>query len=101
MVEPVNTEQLLARLRFRSENFVEDVCATTVKKESFDVVLCLSTIKWVHFTFGDVGVKALFLKVHEQLVSGGLFVFEPQPWKSYKKILSDKQKPLVESKEKS
>ena len=36
--------------------------------------------------FGDAGVKALFLKVSAQLAPGGLFIFEPQPWSSYKKL---------------
>ena len=32
----------------------------------------------------DAGVKALFLKAYQQLSEGGIFIFEPQPWKSYK-----------------
>jgi hypothetical protein len=30
-------------------------------------------------------VKALFLKARDQLSQGGLFIFDSQPWKSYKK----------------
>lgn len=58
-----------------------------MQREQFDVIFCFSTIKWVHLTFGDAGVKALFLKAGEQLVRGGLFIFDSQPWKSYKKEL--------------
>jgi len=64
-VEPVNTEELRSKVHFKSQNYVEDVSLASVKQDQFDVVLCLSTIKWIHFTFGDVGVKALFLKVYE------------------------------------
>jgi hypothetical protein len=35
--------------------------------------------------FGDIGLKALFLKVYAQLPIGGHFIFEQQPWKGYKK----------------
>lgn len=58
------------------------------------MILCLSTVKWVHFNFGDTGLKALFLKVYEQLAPGGIFIFEQQPWKAYKK-LGDKQPAVV------
>jgi 7SK snRNA methylphosphate capping enzyme len=47
--------------------------------------MCLSTIKWIHLNYGDVGVKALFLKAYEQLTDGGYFIFDEQPWKAYKK----------------
>lgn len=72
-------------MQFRSQNYIEDISETSTS-ERFDVILCISTIKWIHFNFGDNGVKALFLKVHEQLVPGGLFIFDPQPWKSYAKL---------------
>ena len=63
--------------------------AKTVQREQFDIIICLSTIKWVHLTFGDIGLKALLLKAKEQLAPGGLFVFDSQPWKSYKKALKE------------
>jgi 7SK snRNA methylphosphate capping enzyme len=59
--------------------------------KTFDTILCLSTIKWVHLNWGDEGVKSLFQKVHAQLNHRGIFVFEPQPWKSYKKARSKTQ----------
>merc|ERR1719373_1381732 len=53
--------------------------------ERFDIVLCLSVTKWVHFACGDVGVRNLFKRVLKRLRPGGLFVLEPQDWKSYVK----------------
>lgn len=50
-----------------------------------DVFLCLSTIKWIHLNWGDSGVKDLFHSVYRNLPNEGLFIFEPQDWKSYKK----------------
>jgi len=69
------------RLIFRQENYIADM--DTI--ERYDTILCLSTIKWIHLHYGDAGVKALFYKVYKTLNKEGIFVFEPQPWKSYKK----------------
>ena len=60
----IDTASLRERVQFQSKNFIEDVSESGTQ-EKFDVILCLSTIKWIHFNFGDTGVKALFLKVHE------------------------------------
>ena len=72
---------VLKRLIFRQENYIADMDA----EEKYDTILCLSTIKWIHLHYGDTGVKALFYKVYKSLNPEGIFVFEPQPWKSYKK----------------
>lgn len=75
-------EFLYGRLCFRSQNYI---AGTKDIKEKFNVVLCLSTAKWVHLNFGDTGIKTFFLKAYEQLDKEGLFFIEAQPWKSYKK----------------
>jgi len=54
-------------------------------KKRFDVLLLLSTAKWVHLNHGDDGILRMFHQVNRLLKPGGLFVFEPQPWPSYKK----------------
>lgn len=44
----------------------------------------MSVTKWVHISGGDEQLRALFAKVHALLAPGGVFVLEPQPWRSYK-----------------
>jgi 7SK snRNA methylphosphate capping enzyme len=53
--------------------------------EKYDTILCMSTVKWIHLNYGDIGVKILFYNIYKQLKPNGLFVFEPQPWHSFKK----------------
>eukprot|EP00729_Bicosta_minor_P015995 gene15995-10995_t len=54
-------------------------------KEVYDCVVCVSTVKWIHLNRGDDGVKRLFKKVFVTLKPGGCFIFEAQPWQSYRK----------------
>lgn len=82
---------MYGKLNYRCENYIEEVDSKIVKREHFDIVICLSTIKWIHVTFGDIGLKTLFLKVRDQLNPGGLFIFDSQPWKSYKKALNERK----------
>jgi hypothetical protein len=57
-------EKLYSKLNYRTENYIEKVDEKSVVKEQFDTILCMSTVKWVHLCFGDVGVKALFCKAY-------------------------------------
>ena len=84
MNSEVSQKRLHEKISFRAENYIEQVNPSQVSREQFDVILCLSTVKWIHLNWADTGVKALFLKVYQQLTDGGIFIFEPQPWKSYK-----------------
>jgi len=51
----------------------------------YDVIFCLSVSKWIHLNQGDMGIFKLFMNVYNQLHTNGMFIFEPQPWTSYKK----------------
>lgn len=73
---------LYERLSFRTENFISNVDSLF---ETYDVILCIKTIKWIHLNFGDLGVKALFHKAYESLEPNGLFIFDSLSWQSYKK----------------
>ena len=68
-------------VEFRVENFIQDL---KVNKK-FDTIMCFSVTKWVHLNWGDTGVRRLFKKVYDSLNDGGIFILEPQEWKSYKK----------------
>jgi 7SK snRNA methylphosphate capping enzyme len=66
---------------FRQENYIGDI-----KEEAkYDTIMCLSTAKWIHLNYGDVGIKLMFYNIYRQLKLDGLFIFEFQCWKSYKK----------------
>ncbi|GAQ79636.1 hypothetical protein KFL_000340380 [Klebsormidium nitens] len=67
-------------VQFRKENFV----VSPVEEEKYDVVMSLSVVKWIHLNWGDDGLLRFFSKVYKSLKPGGLFILEPQPWKSYK-----------------
>lgn len=68
-------------ISFRIENYIQDL----ITKERFDTIICLSTTKWIHLNWGDTGIRRLFKKIYDSLKFGGIFILEPQEWKSYKK----------------
>ncbi|KAM6583224.1 hypothetical protein CsatB_010226 [Cannabis sativa] len=65
---------------FRQENFVQ---SRHPPEKFYDAILCLSVSKWIHLNWGDDGLITLFSKIWKLLNPGGIFVLEPQPWKSY------------------
>ncbi|CAJ0606527.1 unnamed protein product [Cylicocyclus nassatus] len=71
---------------FRKENYVleNDELLETVQEE-FDVILALSITKWIHLNFGDDGLRRFFRRAYNQLLPGGRFIVEPQPFASYRK----------------
>ena len=60
---------------------------------SFDAVLCLSVTKWIQLNWGDAGLKKMFHDVHECLSPGGVFIVEPQPWRSYRQAFKKQTMP--------
>ncbi|KAL4563907.1 hypothetical protein LXL04_027955 [Taraxacum kok-saghyz] len=71
---------LFNRVSFKKDNFVQSF---STPGEKYDTILCLSVTKWVHLNWGDEGLITLFSKVYRLLEPGGVFILEPQPWKSY------------------
>ncbi|CAN7115190.1 probable RNA methyltransferase At5g51130 [Brassica rapa] len=76
------TKDLFQVVSFQKENFVQ---TRNLDENRYDTILCLSVTKWVHLNWGDDGLITLFSKIWRLLNPGGIFVMEPQPWKSYEK----------------
>jgi len=72
-------------VEFRAEDILTCPLRRHDQPERFDVVLCLSVTKWIHFAHGDTGLHNLFKRCFKRTRPGGYFVLEPQEWGSYKK----------------
>ncbi|KAL4710753.1 hypothetical protein ACJJTC_004398 [Scirpophaga incertulas] len=72
---------------FKQGNYVprEDVAVGSGESPQFDLILCLSTTKWLHLNWGDAGLKRAFRRMFNDLRPGGKLVLEAQNWASYKK----------------
>ncbi|XP_047512548.1 7SK snRNA methylphosphate capping enzyme bin3-like [Pieris napi] len=72
---------------FKQGNYVprEDVAVGSMESPQFDLILCLSTTKWLHLNWGDAGIKRAFKRMFNDLRPGGKLVLEAQNWASYKK----------------
>lgn len=73
---------------FRTEDFAAPTLLSPEvyeRRGKFDAIFCLSVTKWVQLNTGDEGLMRLFRRAHDMLCEGGVFVLEPQPWKSYRK----------------
>uniref|UniRef100_A0A251V3I1 RNA methyltransferase n=1 Tax=Helianthus annuus TaxID=4232 RepID=A0A251V3I1_HELAN len=75
------TSHLFERVSFWKENFIFG--SSTPGDNVYDTILCLSVSKWIHLNWGDEGLITLFSKVWRLLKPDGVFILEPQPWKSY------------------
>jgi 7SK snRNA methylphosphate capping enzyme len=64
--------------------------------ESYDVILALSVIKWIHLEHLDHGLVTFFAKCASSLRSGGYLVIELQTWESYEKAIRPNHAPHFE-----
>ncbi|EMD93126.1 hypothetical protein COCC4DRAFT_44573 [Bipolaris maydis ATCC 48331] len=62
-------------------------------QDTYDVILALSVIKWIHLEHGDQGLVAFFAKCSNSLAPGGYLVIELQPWDSYLKAVRPNHAP--------
>ncbi len=91
-------EKFPENISFKTENILLHLELSN--DEGYDTIFCLSISKWVHLNYGDIGLELLFYIVYKMLKPGGLFIFEPQEWTSYKKELNNQIKIGNESKSK-
>lgn len=82
-ISNANNQLYPFNINFKQRNYVSSFRDNSTNK--YDTIMCLSTVKWVHLNYGDIGVKLLFYNIYSELKDGGIFIFEPQNWKSYKK----------------
>lgn len=57
---------------------------STQNNQGYDLITALSITKWIHLAHADAGIRAFFARICHSLKPGGLFILEPQPFKSYK-----------------
>ncbi|KAF2107110.1 Bicoid-interacting protein 3-domain-containing protein [Lophiotrema nucula] len=74
---------MVTRVKFVSEDWT----AIPAASDSFDVILALSVVKWIHLEHCDGGLVLFFAKCSSSLVTGGYLVLEVQPWSSYEKAV--------------
>ena len=79
----------LGGVTFRAGNILDE----TFEPGSVDAFLCLSVTKWIQLNWGDAGLKKMFEQIYDALSPGGVFIVEPQPWKSYKQAFRKQKMP--------
>eukprot|EP01024_Parvocaulis_polyphysoides_P068110 TRINITY_DN8252_c1_g1_i1.p1 TRINITY_DN8252_c1_g1~~TRINITY_DN8252_c1_g1_i1.p1 ORF type:complete len:589 (-),score=131.48 TRINITY_DN8252_c1_g1_i1:90-1856(-) len=88
--DPVNSTEIqilknavrgLDNFKFVNQDFMNFEVA---ENEKFDVILCLSVMKWIHFHHGDAGVKNLFNYLGEIIKQNGILLLEYQELSTYR-----------------
>ncbi|CAD5229675.1 unnamed protein product [Bursaphelenchus okinawaensis] len=64
--------------------FPDDEFLDMVRPE-YDTIMALSITKWIHLNWGDEGLKRFFKRAFKNLKSGGVFIMEPQDYRTYYK----------------
>ncbi|VVC99081.1 unnamed protein product [Leptidea sinapis] len=69
----INLPQFPYNVNFKQGNYVprEDVAVGSMDSPQFDLILCLSTTKWMHLNWGDAGLKRAFRRMFNDLRPGG------------------------------
>lgn len=62
----------------------EDYTKAPTTPDSYNIITCMSVLKWIHINTGDDGIRAVFKKFCAEIKEGGYLIIEPQPWSSYK-----------------
>jgi len=56
-------------------------------KMGYQLILALSVTKWIHIHHFDSGIRHLFARIATCLSPSGVFILEPQAYKSYKEAI--------------
>ncbi|OIV95856.1 hypothetical protein TanjilG_06832 [Lupinus angustifolius] len=70
-------------ISFKQENIVQT--QYPLEEKVYDTILCLSATQWVDLNVRANGLYALFQKIWNLLLPGGILVLEPQSLESYEK----------------
>uniref|UniRef100_A0AC34G097 RNA methyltransferase n=1 Tax=Panagrolaimus sp. ES5 TaxID=591445 RepID=A0AC34G097_9BILA len=73
-------------IKFVCDNYVleNDEMLEKVEQE-YDIIILLSTTKWIHLNNGDVGLKRAFKRIHRQLRPNGKFILEVLAFDGYRR----------------
>ncbi|PJF18862.1 hypothetical protein PSACC_01339 [Paramicrosporidium saccamoebae] len=82
-------KELATSFGFTTEDYV--ALDSTIFRDRYNAIFCMSVTKWVHLNGGDSAIHRLFRRIYAELKSEGLFILEPQEWSTYyrKKGIAD------------
>lgn len=77
--------QDVEKVSFEEFDFANRWPFTGAASGTWDVVMLLSVVKWLHLNNSDAVLIELFKRLYEIVVPGGYLVLEPQDWANYKR----------------